>query len=554
MKKRLEVLKDHFKDRWNSLQGNRANWVSVWKDIAEHFLPDAAIVDDDPKSHAESAGTRDNDLIDGTGVMALDMLASGMQSGLTSPTNKWFEFTSGDQNIDRLHHVREWFWDVEHKMLMAYAKSNFYSSTYNMHLELGSLGTSAMVILPDPDTIINCISYTPGTYYLGSNYRGYIDTIYRRFPMTARQMVDEFGYEVCSTAVQDCYDRNDTEKYFNVLHAIEPNPSIRYGYVDNTNYPFISAYYESDSDEHLFLRVSGFEEQSFFSPRWSVTCNNVYGTSPARKALGHAKMLQSMQKDLIRGVAKQVNPPMVASGDVKKGAMNVMPKGVTFVDTTRNGKFEPAFQVNFDLQSLEAKIVNTQEELKRYFYNDLFMMQAMTSKRQTAYETEVKEGEKMRMLSPVVERMQYEYLDLVVNRVFGIMYRAGHFSEPPMELQGRELNVNYLGLLSRAQKMIGAENIGRWLGFVGNFAGIKPEVIDIADIDFACREYGNVIGVNPKVMKKEDVVDNIRENRAKMMQQEQERAHQMQDVQAAELMSNTEVKPDSVLSKISQGI
>jgi hypothetical protein len=245
---------------------------------------------------------------------------------------------------------------------------------------------------------------------------------------------------------------------------------------------------------------------------------------------------------------------MVASPDVKRAGANVTPNGVTFVDTQRGGMFQQAFQVNFDLNSLNNKIIQTQDEIKKYFYNDLFLMQAYTSKRQTAYETEVKEGEKLRMLSPVIERLQYEYLDLVIDRCFGIMMRGGHLPQPPAALEGREIKVNYIGTLSRAQRMLNAENIGRYASFVGNFAGIKPGVIDLIDFDFAARDYGSTIGVNPRLIREEGEVQKMREQRAKMQNQAIQQEQSMRNIEGAKLMSDTQVGEGNALEQIIQGI
>lgn len=546
MRNKYEELREHFDQRWFSLKDHRKSWIPTWKLLAENFMPEADIMETDPKSYITTAGTdKQTHLQDGTGIMAVSMLASGMQSGLTSPSNKWFTLSTGDEELDTMYNVRMWLYNTEQAMLRAFNKSNFYNVAYTNYLESATFGTSATIMVADPDTIINCIQLTPGSYCLATNYRGFVDTLYREYAATAKQLVEQFGYGACSKSVQDAYDNNQTESLFNVMHIIEPNFLREEGKEDNTNLPFISAYYESDCSDKKFLKISGFREQPFFAPRWAVTCNNVYGYGPSRAALGHNNMLQLLQKDLLRGLAKQVEPPMVASSDVKRGGANTMPKGITYVDAQGGGFLQSAFQVQFDLQSLQAKINMVQDEIRQFFYNDLFMMQAMTSKRQTAYETEVKEGEKLRMLSPVIERLQYEYLDLIIDRAYGIMSRQGLIEQPPQELEGKEIKVEYKGLLARAQKMLESENISRVFAFAGNFAAMNPEIIDNLDFDNGLRTTANTIGVNPVILKDEQERDRIRQQRAQAQQQAVQQQQAMQGVEAAKLMSETEFAGDA---------
>lgn len=66
------------------------------------------------------------------------------------------------------------------------------------------------------------------------------------------------------------------------------------------------------------------------------------------------------------------------------------------------------------------------------------------------------------MLGPVLERLNSEFLNRSIDRVFGIMLRAGLIPEPPEVLQGQTLKTEYISVLAQAQKQVA-------LGGVDNF-------------------------------------------------------------------------------------
>ncbi|MBL1923622.1 phage tail protein, partial [Klebsiella pneumoniae] len=88
-----------------------------------------------------------------------------------------------------------------------------------------------------------------------------------------------------------------------------------------------------------------------------------------------------------------------------------------------------------------------------------------------------------------------EFLDPFVDRTFNIMARRNLFPEPPEELQGTPLKVEYVSILAQAQKSIGISSAERFVGFVGNLAKGNPAALDKLNIDQTIDEYGNMLGV-----------------------------------------------------------
>ncbi len=77
------------------------------------------------------------------------------------------------------------------------------------------------------------------------------------------------------------------------------------------------------------------------------------------------------------------------------------------------------------------------------------------------------QDEKLLQLGPVLERLNDEFLDPFVDRTFNIMARRNLFPEPPEELQGTPLKVEYVSILAQAQKSIGSAALSALLALLG---------------------------------------------------------------------------------------
>ena len=130
--------------------------------------------------------------------------------------------------------------------------------------------------------------------------------------------------------------------------------------------------------------------------------------------------------------------------------------------------------------------------------------------------TEVAERheEKLLMLGPVLERMHNEILDPLIEMTFSRMVEAGIVPPPPDELQGMELNVEFVSMLAQAQRAIATNSVDRFVGNLGAMAGIKPEVLDKFDADRWADAYADMLGIDPELIVPGEQVALIRKQRA----------------------------------------
>lgn len=144
----------------------------------------------------------------------------------------------------------------------------------------------------------------------------------------------------------------------------------------------------------------------------------------------------------------------------------------------------------------------------------------------TATEVHVRVNLIRQLLGPVYGRLQTEYLQPMIERCFGLAYRAGILGAAPESLAGRNFTVRYLSPLARSQKLEEVSAIDQFVAGAAALAPIDPTVMDNIDMDEAQRFKGEALGVPSAVIRSKADRDKIREDRAQAQQAAQEQAQQ----------------------------
>lgn len=499
--------------RWEKLKGERSSWDAHWKELSRYMLPrrgrfTGAERNDGRKRHSA--------LVNNTPLIAARNLAAGMTGGLTSPARPWFRLALADPRLSERAPVKAWLEAVGGVMRDVMARSNLYNCLATSYAELGVFGTAALGIAEDPRDGLRATAFTAGEYAISVGSRQTADAVFRESEMTVGQVVRLFGRDRCSNRVKTSWDRGDYDNVVCVLHAVEENHEAELS-PERSAKPFISRYLEVGTDSGGFLSVGGFEEMPILCPRWNVASADVYGSSPGMDALGDSVALQTLEKKRAQALEKLINPPMVADPSLKNQPATVLPGGVTYASAAAGRPaFTPAYQINPPLGEIRIEILAHEARIRRAFYEDLFLMLAASDRRHmTAREVEERHEEKLLMLGPVLERLHDELLDPLVNRVFSILRRNSWLPEPPPELAGTELKVEYTSVLASAQKAVAVGSMEEFTGFVGRVATLSPTVLDTVDWDAVIAKNADAVGLGPGVLRDPETVGQLRSERGR---------------------------------------
>ncbi|MDL2267166.1 head-tail connector protein [Desulfovibrio sp. OttesenSCG-928-G15] len=531
------TLARHLRRRMKVLETERKKgWESHWRDIAFNFMP--------RRSRFLDAGERTNDgdvknlLEDGVGIGALRTLASGMQSGLTSPARPWFSLTLQDEPLTQFQPVKEWLHECYERMVNAFARSNFYDQIHMLYRELGSFGTGVMFVEEDSETNVRCRTETAGTYCIDVDASGRVDTLYRRIRMTPRQIAEAWP-DTCPSRIRTMAN-NDSGEWLTLLHAVEPNPQYREGGKNGRVRKWRSVFMLLEGGTEI-LEVGGYYEFPALCPRWDTTVADIYGTSPAMDALGDCRQLQKITQDGRLALELEVSPPLLVAESAGIDDVDMSPRALNFTSSLAQGQpsVTSLYQVKANMQALEMTKAQLKQQIKEMLFNDLFLMITQVNRQMTATEVAERNSEKMLLLGPVLDRLRSELFQPLIERVWGILERAGVLPLPPVEmvpqLAGQEIKVEFISILAMAQKQAGIAAINQTVAFVAQLAQItqSPDALDKLDTDEAIDMVAEMQGTPPKMIRSNEDVAALREQRQQQMQQMQQMQMAQQGAQVA---------------------
>ena len=539
--------RDRLFTRWGQLKSERASWFAHWQELTSYILPRNGRYF---RQDRDRGYRRHNNIYDSTGTRALRILGAGMMSGATSPARQWFRLATPDPELNSYEPVKLWLDDVTKRMQRVFQKSNTYNALHQMYEELGTFGTAATILLPDYQTVIHHYPLTCGEYCISTDAKGRVCTLYREFEMTVSQVVKEFGLEKCSVSVQNMYRTGNLDQWVPVIHCIEPRADRDIGKRDAKNMPWGSYYFEVGGEDGVFLRESGFQYFPALCPRWSVVGGDIYGNSPGMEALGDIKQLQHEQLRKAQAIDYQTKPPLQVPASMKNRDVETLPGGVSYYDGQSNG-IKTAFEVNLNLQYLLNDIMDCRERVRGSFYADLFLMLANTpNTRMTATEVAERHEEKLLMLGPVLERLHNELLSPLVDITFTRMVAAGALPPAPQELQGMDLNVEFVSMLAQAQRAIGTNAVDRFVGNLGAIARMKPDILDKFDQDQWADVYADMLGVDPSLIIADKEVAVLRDARNQAMAAKEQAAAMQQTSQSVKNMAQAPTGQQNALTDV----
>ncbi|HDV4799512.1 phage tail protein [Klebsiella pneumoniae] len=546
-----ETLKEQLQKQQAQLTNDRSSFDPHWRELSDFINPRGSrfLVTD-----VNRDDRRNTKIVDPTATLAARTLSSGMMSGITSPARPWFKLATPDPDMMDYGPVKLWLEVVQRRMNEVFNKSNIYQSLPLLYASLGNYSTGAMAVLEDDSDVIRTMMFPIGSYYMANSARGSVDTCFRKFSMTVRQLVMAFGLNNVSDSVKGMWDSGNYESWIEVIHAVYPNIDRDTAKLNSKNKPVKSVYYEVGGDSDKLLRESGFDEFPIMAPRWEVNGEDVYGSScPGMIALGQVKALQLEQKRKSQLIDKATNPPMVGPSSLRNQRVSLLPGDITYIDqVTGQDGFKPAYLVNPNTADLLADIQDTRQIINSAYFVDLFMMLQNINTRSMPVEAviEMKE-EKLLMLGPVLERLNDECLNPLIDRTFSIMARKNLLPPPPDVLQGMPLRIEYISVMAQAQKSIGLSSLSSTVGFIGQLAQAKPEALDKLNVDQAIDAFAEMSGVSPTVIVSQDQVEQVREQRAQQQQQQQMVAMGMAAAQGAKTLSEAQTADPSVLTALS---
>jgi len=517
---------DYIRKRLDKLEADRGTWESHWQEILDYVMPRKAEI-----TFLRSRGEKRTEvLFDSTAITANNLLAASLQGTLTSPSLPWFSLKLRDDDANKIRDIQIWLEDTARRMYAVFNESNFNTEVHEMYLDLCSVGTSAIFVEEANEGFLqgglhfNTLHISE--YFIQENVKGTVDTLYRKYKMTARQAVQEFGEKNIGTKIKEALKaKPDTQ--FNFIHAVEPTEDYERAIGKaKTKLPFHSCHV--CFEDKMVVRTGGYNEFPYLVPRWAKATGEIFGRSPSYNALPDIKTLNKAVEIGLKAWAKAIDPPLLVTDDGVIGRVRMTPGGITVV---RSDTAIKPLQIGSNWQITDLKENQLRTAIRQAYYSD--QLQLQEGPQMTATEVQVRYELMQRLLGPTLGRFQTEFLNPLIERVFGIMMRSDALMPRPSEMEGRNMDIEYVGPLARSQRMEEAIAVERLYQLAMQVVQVDPTVMDVINHEQAIRMRATLLGVPKTVLRGEDEVAEIREQRAAAQQQAQEQAMAQQQADTA---------------------
>lgn len=504
--------------RFSRMESDRGIWDAHFHEIGQYVLPRS-----DWFRNGRTPGDKHTEqLFDSTATLALERFAAACESMVVPRTQVWHQLSPRHEMLAEIPKVKMWCEEVT-KILFKQRYSprgNFASQASDVFTSLGAFGTGAMYIDEEAGHGCRYRSVHLSEIYIAENHQGIIDTVFRKFPFTARQAVQRWGKDAVSDRVaKNAEDRPDAVHEF--LHAVYPNTERITDRKDYKGMAVASCYV--DLMDKKVVHEGGYHAMPYAVSRYLVGPKEVYGRSPAMTALADIKTINAMSRTVLRAGEMAVSPPILLQEDGVLGVFNLRPGALNFGGLNEQG-VEMARPFN---SGSRVDIGEEQIERRRKTVNDAFLVTLfqilVEAPTMTATEAMLRAQEKGQLLAPTMGRLQSEFLGPLIEREMDILLRNGML--PPMPevllMSGGEMDIEYTSPLNKAQRAEEGVAILRTVESIAPIAQIDPTVMDIFDHEAMVRELAEINGVPMKLLRTPEQMAAIKDQRAQAAQAQQ---------------------------------
>ena len=538
-------------NRYRQLAQQRKPWESVWEDIARFVVPKRVNFEIDTNRQAE----RPKDVYSSVGGQALDLMCNGLIGYLVSRTSPWMRTMVQDRRLMEYPEVRQYCQDCDEALYSEFDRSNFYDIMSEVFHDGGGPGTADVHV--DEDITRSRINYTARhlkEVYLADDRYGTVDTVIRRYQMTAKQIIEEFRAkdgDDDNRLGEDFVDQNKDCLYkpYVVIHAVYPRKERDLTKDDNRNKRYAVVYMLEKGS--ILLRESGLDEMCDVVWRWDKNADEVYGRSPAWTALADILRANRISRDLLRLGEYTVNPAVQYPARIEN-RISLMPGGKNpYRDP--NEIIQPIKLGEYPVgHDRETVII---QNIREAFFVDFFLGLQQVTKTMTVPEVLERQSEKATVLSSAVGRIDSELLDPLIDKTFRIAQEAGRMPDIPEVLleQNAIIKYDYIGPLAQIlNRTFATGGVKRALESVLPYMQAFPDMLDLINGDELAKSLMVGYGMPEKVIRRDEEVAQIRQARA-MQQAALQKQQALESLGKAAPGLNQQAQEGSILSQIANG-
>jgi hypothetical protein len=515
----------YYTQRLDALKRERSNFDSQWEEAAECALPaHGSLFNGGVATNTQQGEKKTQRQFDGTTAAAAQKFSAVMESLVTPQNHVWHMLRVMDPTLRKKRSVREFF-DSLSDVLYDYRyrpSANFVPNSQQVYLSLGVYGNGSLYVdSPDNGKGLRYKNIFLGETYFAENHAGIIDTLYRTFMQSPKQVVERFGAATSeATQSRAAEPTQMDERNVEILHVVMPNAQYAPGMIGAM--PFISVYMEVQGQHEL--RIGGYDTFPYAIGRYTQISGETYGRGPAQYVLPSIKTLNEQKKTMLKQGHRAVDPVLLAFDDGKLGMAQLRAGKMVAGGVSKDGRMLvqplPAGNVGLGdkMMDMEKAIIHDA------FLINLFQILIETPQ-MTATEVLERAREKGMLLAPTAGRLQSEFLGPLIEREIALLARQGLLPDMPPILQqaAAEYKIEYDNPMSRMARAEKAAGFMRALGSAAEYTKMTgdPSPLDFFNFDRAMPEILDIHGAPTTWTNDIDTVMAKRQQRAEQAQQAQ---------------------------------
>jgi hypothetical protein len=532
------------KKRSAGLFSDKAGLDDLNQELAENFYPERADFNNLRTLGPEFA----SNLMNSLPVMFRRDLGNMLSSMLRPPETEWFKIRPENERLREESGVDAWCEYATGVMRRALYErtARFVRSTKEGDHDFVTFGQAALTCEMNTrrDGLLFRCWHLRDLAWI-ENAEGEIDTIFRKWNPSVRNLIQQFGDKKLHSEVVRLKDEKP-DQTVQCMHIVLPSEEHDWQKSPKNikRFPFVCLYIDIDNEhmiEEIPLRIN-----PWIIPRWQTVSGSQYAFSPATiTMLADARLIQIQTMVLLEQGEKAVDPPIIAKRDIFQAAPHLFPGGFTYADMEADESLKDILQV---MQPDRAGQVTGLELLAKvektlndgFFLNRLFLPPPDAGEKMTAYEVQRRTQEFIRQALPLFEPVESEYNTPICEKAFKTLLINGAFDPPPEAIrESGSVEFTFESPLKQAKARADVQRFTE----VAQLASLAketldPELPDNIDGEAAFRDAIRGVGASTEWQRDKKAVKKTRERRNAIKEMQSAMAEVTAGAETAEQVGN----------------
>lgn len=428
------------------------------------------------------------------GNNAMKILASAHMTYIVTMGQKWLSLESKNTETKPSSKDNDWYEKATETLLSELACSNFYTEMHEAILDRCAMGIGCMFINVKKDGALSFRHVPTGTYAIGEDESGTVNTICRTYKFTAHQAVEAFGFSTLPEKIKNAYDTpSKRSEKFEFIHIVLPNDKAQFG--SDKLSPAERKWTEVHiaKEEKKIVFESGAYEFPFFITRFIRNGESPYGESPGECVMPELEDSIKIEKILDTLGMRAAMPSTLVMAD-QVGEVDLRAGGMTIVspEAAQLGypkEWATSGRYDCGLERLESK----EKKINSAFYVDMLQIISGVDRQMTATEVNAREGEKILVFYPSFTLFSSDFQP-AADRIFSILFRQGKLpKDPPKDLfnisvDGKSFEltsprVKYNGRIAQALDRVQRYGLDDGMDAIGRFVQMTGDTSVLMGID-----------------------------------------------------------------------